>query len=108
MVAKITVEQRAGIFGQAVNLMLADLPMIAAEQHDFDDAERASWSLVWGYAMAAQLGELDELYRRGDLSAEHVMRYRTLIEQRKESLPVIHRLNFFPPPVSLSPDDVTV
>lgn len=101
MATKAEVDQRAMIFLGAVDLMLADLPEVAAQWDSLSDAERVSWSLDWDHTMADQLGELAAMYGRGSLSEEHAVAYRQLLQQLKRALPTIRRLNLYRPPVPL-------
>jgi hypothetical protein len=80
---------------------IEDLPNVSAEWHAWPDGERASFSLSWDHLMADYLTELDEYARAGAMTPEQERRYRDLLCKLKEALPLIQRLNLYPPPVSL-------
>jgi hypothetical protein len=79
------------------------LPDFAQKWCHLAEGVRASLSLEWDHSMADYLTELDEFYRAGRMTPEQADRYRVLLGQLKESLPIIRQLNFYPPPVSLDP-----
>ncbi|MBI3979721.1 MAG: hypothetical protein HY331_16190 [Chloroflexi bacterium] len=87
----------------AVTAETDDLPTVAAEWASLSDGERAAVSLDWDHLMADYLTELDEYYRSGEMTLIQQVRYRELLRKLKEALPIITRLNFYPPPVSLEP-----
>lgn len=80
-----------------------DFPGLADEWEELEEGPRVSLSLQWDHLMADYLTELDEYYRAGEMSAEQAEGYRRLLGQLKEILPLIRRLKFWEPIVSLDP-----
>jgi hypothetical protein len=89
-----------------LHLLLAEieeLPATADEWNSLEDWQRASISLEWDHMMADYLTEADEYYRSGEMAPDQQARYRHVLCKLREVLPVVERLNFYPPPVSLQP-----
>ena len=80
-----------------------DLPCTAEEWDQLADGERASVSLDWAHLMADYLTELDQYYRAGTMTPDQQVRYRAVLCKLKAVLPIIERLDFYRPPVSLDP-----
>lgn len=51
--------------------------------------------------MADYLTELDAQYRSGQMTSDQQARYREVLRQLKEALPIIKQLNLYRPPVPL-------
>jgi hypothetical protein len=88
---------------ESLRLMLGDLPDVAAEWDEISDGERVSWSLDWDQLMATDLKLLDPIYRSGSMTPDQQSRYHTVLAQLKDALPLIERLDLYPPMVSLEP-----
>ncbi len=85
----------------AILAEVQDLPSRADKWDSLPEWERASISLEWDHLMADYLTELDEAYRTGRMAPPQERRYRNLLRQLEAVLPIIERLNFYRPPVSL-------
>jgi hypothetical protein len=86
---------------EALRLMIADLPEVAAEWDELSDGERASWSLDWDQLMGSYLYLLDKYYRSQQLTPDQQVRYCTILRRLRESMALIDELQLFPPPVPL-------
>ena len=82
---------------------LDDFPILLDQWDDLEEGPRVTLSLEWDHLMADYLTELDEFYRAGHMTPEQIDQYRDLLSQLKESLPLVDRLSFWRPPVSLEP-----
>ncbi len=96
---KTATDQRIEIGLESLRLMLGDLPEVAEEWPHLGDAERASWSLDWDQLMGSYLTLLERYDRAGELTAAQRRRYREVLHTLEEALPLIARLNLYPPPV---------
>ena len=99
MPAKTVTDQRIEIGLEPLRLMLGDLPEVAEEWPHLGDGERASWTLDWDQLMGSYLTLLEEYYRAGGMTADQQRRYQELLRELQEALPLIERLNLYPPPV---------
>lgn len=86
----------------AANLMLGDLPEVAAEWAHLPAVERASWSMDWGNQMAA-LSRLTTTDAAGLLTAEQQTHLHGLLKRLALALPVIVRLGLRHPPTPNRP-----
>lgn len=101
MVAPVVVAHRIEIAMKSVGLMLCDLPEIAEEWPQLRSGEQASLSLDWDHLIASYLSELDEHYRSGNMTTEEQARYGSLLQKLNDAIPIIERLDFMRPTVSL-------
>ena len=101
MGAPAKIDRRIEIGLESVRLMLADLPDVASDWAEISDGERASWSLDWDQVMASDLRELDRLFRSDAMTSDQQDRYRKLLRNLSEAMPLIERLHLYPPPVPL-------
>ena len=98
-------QQRALMCLHTIELMVNDLPEVAAEWGEIPWGEAAtdeqlSWSMDWGNEMAG-LTWLAQYAADGALDAEHEMRYKTLLQRIKEYLPLVDRLHLRRPSIPL-------
>ncbi len=101
MATRSAIDQRVEVDLESLHLMLGDLPEVAQEWDELSDGERVSWSLDWDQLMGALKVTLDPYYRSGDMTADQRARYREILRQLQEALPLIQRLRLYPPPVPL-------
>ena len=101
MAAPTTTDERIAIGLESLRLTLAELPEVAGEWARLPDGEWASWSLDWDQLMATYLPLLERSYRSGAMTPDQQARYREILRQLKEALPLIQRLQLYPPPVPL-------
>ncbi len=101
MAAPTTTDERIAIGLESLRLTLGDLSEIAGEWTQLNDGERASWSLDWDQLMATYLPLLERSYRSGAMTPDQRARYCAILRQLKEALPLIERLQLYPPPVPL-------
>ena len=80
-----------------IELMLAELPDVAAEWETLSVDERISWSMDWGNEMES-LRCLVTQDAAGLLSAKQRPRYDLLLRRLEEALPLIDRLCLRRPP----------
>jgi hypothetical protein len=106
MATRLATDRRIGIDLASLRLMLGDLPEVAQEWDELSDGERVSWSLDWDQLMGALKVTLDPYYRSGAMTDDQRARYGTILGQLKEALPLIQRLQLYPPPVPLDEPDV--
>lgn len=85
----------------SLELMLGDLPEIAAEWASLGEGERVSWSLDWDQLMGVLGVAVDPSYRAGHMAADQQARYRAMLGKLRDALPIIERLGLACPPVSL-------
>lgn len=78
-----------------------DLPSLAVEWEQLPESERASVALDWDHLLASYLNELDHAYRTGEMTADQQARYRALLGRLRDAKPLLERLDFFRPLVSL-------
>ena len=83
---------------RTIELMVGDLPEVAAEWDDLPIDERMSWSLDWSSEMSA-LERLARAAADGTLPPEAVGRYRDLLRRVHAALPTLRRLNLYQPSV---------
>jgi hypothetical protein len=105
MAATTEIQQRVLLTLHTAELMVNDLPEVADEWGEIEWGEAAtdeqlSWSMDWGNEMAG-LARLGRWAADGVLSPEQEARYRALLRQLREYLPLIERLNLRRPPVVL-------
>lgn len=91
MVASTDARRRALMTLSTVELMVNDLPEVAADWDELSDGERESWSLDWGNEMAA-LGRLAEVAAEGQLAADDRARFERLVRTLDDALPTIDHL----------------
>jgi hypothetical protein len=101
MVARTNVSQRIDIQLHAIESAVSDLPEIVDEWDELPDGERASLSLDWDHLMGSYLIMLDQFREDGEMTVKQTRRYHTLLQRLSDSSPLIERLNFYRPPVSL-------
>ena len=105
MAAPATTDERIAIGLESLRLTLGDLSEVAGEWTQLNDGERASWSLDWDQLMATYLPLLERSYRSGAMTPDQQVRYGEVLRQLKEALPLIQRLQLYPPPVPLDEAD---
>ncbi len=103
MATETTVSQRTSTLLDVVQGEIEDLPKAAAEWPKRLDWQQAEFALEWGHLMTDFLGELDEHYRAGDMTAEQLQQYRHVLAKLKALMPTIRRLGLDAPLVSLDP-----
>lgn len=97
--ATTTDEQRRNVMRLGlIELMLADLPEIAAGWQELSEGERVGWSIDWGNEMVG-LGHLAQFACDGGLTAEQQGRYQSILRALREALPVMERLGLRRPPL---------
>ncbi len=101
MDAPTLIAYRIEIWLESIRLMLGDLPEIADEWPQLQSGERASLSLDWDQLMGSSLIELDEYYNSDHMTPEQRARYRDLLGKLHDALPIIERIDFMRPSVSL-------
>ncbi len=102
MAQKTGIIQRAERDLDAINSFIDDLPELAEEWDTLEEWDTVSESLYWDHLMADYLAELDGYYRINMLSTAQQKSYRKLIKRLKEVMPIIEKLNWYRPPVSLN------
>lgn len=90
---------------QALAGEIGDLNSILAEQesNQLSEVERDVRAMEWGQVMGTLRVVLDPAYHAGQMTREQEERYRELLRRLREALPVIEKLRFPRPPVSLEP-----
>ncbi len=73
-------------------VMTSDLPEIADEGPDMSDSERASWSLHWDQMAVGDLRRLARYHRLGEMTRPREARYRHLLHEPRDAMPLIERL----------------
>ena len=105
MATRLATDRRIEIELKSLRLMFGDLPEVAQEWAELSDGERVSWSLDWDQLMGALKVTLDPYYRSGAMTDDQRTRYRAILRQLHEALPLIERLRLYPPPVPLEAPD---
>ncbi len=76
-------------------------------QEDWDGDPSDPWHyselLAWRRNLTRLERYLDGPYRSGEMTPEQAARYRALLLRLKEALPIIERLGFAKPTISLEP-----
>ncbi|MSQ14340.1 MAG: hypothetical protein EXR50_00535 [Dehalococcoidia bacterium] len=93
--------QRAERSLNAIHSFIDDLRDLAEEWETLEEWDRVSESLYWDHMMADYLVELDGFYNSSQLTKAQQSSYCLLIRRLKEVMPIITRLNWYCPPVSL-------
>lgn len=106
MNAPPTADARIDIGLKSLRLMLGDLPEVADEWSCMDELEQASWSLDWDQLMGSYLRLLERYHRAGEMNEAQRARYRELREVLDDLLPLIERLDLYPPALILDQDDL--
>ena len=86
-----------------VDFEIEDISELAPIWDDEPDDIRAAEELSWNSTMSRLRLDLDPAYRSGQMTPEQVARYRALLVRLKEALPIIERLGFAKPTISLEP-----
>ena len=89
---------------RSLHVLLAeveDLPRVASEWHERPEWEQVSFSLDWDHLMASYLIELQEAHLSGDMSDSQGEQYRGLLRELKSAMPLIARLQLYPPTIDL-------
>jgi hypothetical protein len=94
-------QRRAMTSLPTVELMLGDLPDVAAEWESLDAAERDGWSLDWSNEMSG-LRRLAQDASEGLLTSAQEERYHVVLEKLREALPTVERLALYVPPIGLN------
>jgi hypothetical protein len=94
-------QQRAVTALRTVELMLGDLPEVAAEWEQLDGGEREGWSLDWSNEMSG-LKRLGRYASDGVLTAEQMASYRRVLRMLIDAQPTIERLNLYLPPIPIA------
>lgn len=105
MVAKTTVAKKLDLALNALAGELMDLSSILDDQErgQLSPIERDVRAMEWGQVMGTLRVVLDPAYRDGQMTSEQAERYRALLHKLREALPIIARLGFPRPQVSLQP-----
>lgn len=84
---------------------LTDLPSILEDEQsgELSSIERDVRAMEWGQVMGTLRTILYPAYRSGQMTPEQATRYRLLLQRLKEAMPVIERLGFAKPSISLDP-----
>jgi hypothetical protein len=82
---------------------IEDLPLLAEEWDDAQESVRYDAELTWHSVMVGLRERLDPAYRSSQMTSEQAERYRELLRKLREVLPVLDRLGFPKPRVSLEP-----
>ncbi len=103
MASPVEVSERITLEIDVISKALADLPSILEDQEkgDLVENERIALSQEWDADMGTVEVVLDPAYRAGQMTPEQAARYRALLRRLQESLPLIERLGFARPCVSL-------
>jgi|SRR5579875_1322646 len=80
-----------------------DLPLLAEEWGDAQESVRYDAELSWHGVMVGLRERLDPAYRSGQMTFEQAERYRKILQKLREELPILARLGFPKPRVSLEP-----
>lgn len=78
------------------------LPELALLWPDEAEPAQVAYLLEWDELMARLRG-LERAYRAGRMTPEQAARYLALLRRLKETLPIVERLGFTRPRVSLEP-----
>jgi uncharacterized protein (DUF433 family) len=97
-------QQRARMYLKMFELMVTELPEVAAEWSTLSEAERESWRLDWSNEMFG-LRRLAGHVSDGALSTADQKRYRQVLHRLKAALPLVNRLNLRLPAVPLDDDE---
>jgi hypothetical protein len=105
MAPPVEVSERITLEIDVISKALADLPSILEDQEkgDLGENERIALSQEWGADMGTIEVVLDPAYRSSQMTSEQAERYRALLQKLREALPIIARLGFPKPRVSLEP-----
>ncbi len=101
MAQRTEVIQRVERDLDVIHSFVADLPALLEEWETLEEWDRTSTSLDWDHMMADYLVELEEYYNAGQLTNEQRDSYRELLCKLQEVIPIIEKLNWYQPPVSL-------
>ncbi len=85
----------------AIHSFVDDLPNLMEEWETLEEWDRVSTSLDWSHMMADYLSELEEYYNASHLTNKQRSSYRELLCKLQEVMPIIEKLNWYRPPVSL-------
>ncbi len=96
MVATADAQQRALMSLRTLELMVRDLPDVAADWDHLSEGERESWSLDWGNEMAA-LPRLAEAVADGALDPHDRARYDRVVRTLADAGHMVERLRLRPP-----------
>lgn len=99
MAATTDTRERALIYLNSLELMIADLAEVAAEWPQLSDLERESWRLDWGNEMGS-LQLLAGYVADGALDEPDTCRYQRVLAELRAVLPTISRLNLRRPRVA--------
>ena len=85
---------------RSLHALLAETKALTStEEWDaLPDGERAAIALDWDHLLADYHGELDRFSHSGEMTAEQQQRYRELLQQLQEALPIFTRLGLLPLP----------
>ena len=92
MTTTADIRERALIYLHTVELMVNDLPEVAADWPELSDGERDGWSLDWGNEMA-RLRRLAEYVLAGALDEADLGRYHAVLAKLHDAMPLIARLD---------------
>lgn len=101
MATTTEVRQRAEWDLASITMFVNDLDELYAEWDNLDEVHQVSFSQEWAHLMADVLTELDAYSCSGLLSETQQERYRDLKRKLKHLMPLISKLNWYRPPVSL-------
>jgi hypothetical protein len=100
MVTAIEHRQQAVRALRSVEAALRDLPLVAAEWESLDDGEQMAWAIEWSNEMA-RLERLARYAAEDSLTSDQLERYRRLVRNARDLLPVMDRLGVYQPRVLL-------
>lgn len=90
---------------EGIHAFTDDLSIVEAEWDSLDDEGQAVTALRWDHYMADYLFELDEHYRAKEMLPAQEEQYCSLLRKLRDAMPILERLEFMLPPVSLAPAD---
>ena len=98
MAATTELRERALTRLEGLELTLGDLSEVAEEWESLADGERVSWSVDWSNEMSG-LKRLAQDVSNNLLTEDEQARYRRLLFELEQALPVIERLELYRPPI---------
>ncbi len=101
MAQRTEVIERAERDLDVIHGFVDDLPDLMEEWETLEESDRTSTSLDWDHLMADYLVELEEYYNAGQLTDEQRSSYREILCKLQEVMPIIEKLKWYRPPVSL-------
>ena len=98
MATTTDIHERALMYLHTIELMVHDLPEVAADWSSLSDGAQHGWSLDWGNEMVG-LRRLSEYVAAGALDEADIGRYNAVLAKLHEAAPLIARLNLRRPEI---------